>query len=358
MGIGYFRGNKHKKSQDMNIKYFVRKFISTVIFPGLVLAAAGCSDEEDDELIGNWVKVSDFDGVARCAAVTFTIDGKVYLATGGYGGYKYRLNDLWQFNEDNGTWTQKASLPGEARTYAAAFGTGQYGYLGLGYDGDNYLRDFWKYDPASNSWSEAADFGGTARRAAVAFSVGGTGYVGCGFDGNHLKDFWKYDEQDDKWIQVTSIGGSKRIGASSFVIGETAYIVGGENNSETVTDFWAYNASSDKWTELREISNVSEDDYDDDYSSIARSYGVAFVMNGLAYFTCGENGGSGMTSCWEYNPSSDLWTERSSFEAGTRSEAVGFSLNNRGFVLTGKSGTYQYDDMWEFFPRDESDEND
>ena len=109
---------------------------------------------------------------------------------------------------------------------------------------------------------------------------------------------------------------------------------------------------------MREISNVSEDDYDDDYSSIARSYGVAFVMNGLAYFTCGENGGSGMTSCWEYNPSSDLWTERSSFEAGTRSEAVGFSLNNRGFVLTGKSGTYQYDDMWEFFPRDESDEND
>ena len=46
------------------------------------------------------------------------------------------------------------------------------------------------------------------------------------------------------------------------------------------------------------------------------------------------------------------------FPAGTRSEAVGFSINNRGFVLTGKSGTYQYDDMWEFFPTEEYDEND
>lgn len=142
------------------------------------------------------------------------------------------------------------------------------------------------------------------------------------------------------------------------MIDGTAYVVGGENNSESVTDFWAFDASSGTWTELREIDDASDEDYDDDYGSIARSYGVAFTINGLGYFTCGEDAGSGMTSTWEYDPSSDQWTERSSFEAGTRSEAVGFSLDNRGFVLTGKSGSYQYDDMWEFFPRDEYDEND
>ena len=76
------------------------------------------------------------------------------------------------------------------------------------------------------------------------------------------------------------------------------------------------------------------------------------------YFTCGENAGSGRSTTWEYNPSEDLWTERTSFEGGTRSEAVGFSLDNRGFVLTGKSGTTQYDDMWEFFPTQEYDSND
>ena len=205
------------------------------------LPVGGCSDDDDeDELVGNWVKVSDFDGVARCSAVTFTVDGKVYVAAGGYGGYKYKLNDLWAFNEDSGTWTQMASMEGEARTYAVGFSTDRYGYVGLGYDGDNYLKDFWRYDPASNSWSQVSDFGGSARRAAVSFSVLGTGYVGCGFDGNHLKDFWKYNEDADSWEQITSIGGSKRIGASSFVIDDIAYVVGGENNSDVVTDFWAF----------------------------------------------------------------------------------------------------------------------
>ena len=333
---------------------------------GLVLLAAAltffivpsCSSDEEEELIGNWVKVSDFDGVARCSAVTFTVDGVVYVATGGYGGYKYRLKDLWMFNESTGTWTQKAEMGGVARTYAVGFGTNRYGYVGLGYDGDNYLRDFWQYDPSSNTWKQAADFGGSARRAAVAFSVGGKGYVGCGYDGNHLKDFWRYDEDSDSWVQITSIGGSKRMGASSFVIDNTAYIVGGENNSECVTDFWAFDPTDETWTEKREIRNISDEDYDDDYGTIARSFGVTFTMYGLGYFTCGEDAGSGRSSTWEYNPVRDLWTERTSYEAGTRSEAVGFSLNDRGFVLTGKSGTYQYDDMWEFFPSDEYDEYD
>ena len=197
-----------------------------------------------------------------------------------------------------------------------------------------------------------------ARTYAVGFGTDQYGYVGCGYDGNHLKDFWRYDEGSDSWTQITSIGGSKRMGASAFVIDGTAYVVGGENNSESVTDFWAFYPDTETWTGKREISNVSDEDYDDDYSTIARSYGVTFTMYGLGYFTCGENAGSGRTSTWEYNPVDDTWTERTAYEAGTRSEAVGFSVGNRGFVLTGKSGTYQYDDMWEFFPSDEYDEYD
>ena len=141
-----------------------------VIFFQYLLPSCSIDDEED--LVGNWVKVSDFDGVSRCSAVTFTAGGQVYVATGGYGG-------------------------------------------------------------------------------------------------------------------------SKRMGASAFVIDGTAYVVGGENNSESVTDFWAFDPDTETWTEKREISNVSDDDYDDDYSTIARSYGVAFTMYGLGYLTCGENAGSG-----------------------------------------------------------------
>lgn len=150
--------------------------------------------------------------------------------------------------------------------------------------------------------------------------------------------------RDKAWSRIfvgknggfASIGGSKRIGASSFVIDDIAYVVGGENNSDVVADFWAFDPSSGTWTEKREISNVCDEDYDDDYSTIPRSYGVAFAMYGLGYFTCGENAGSGRSNTWEYNPADDTWTERTSFEGGTRTEAVGFSINNNGYVLTWK----------------------
>ena len=50
----------------------------------VVLPFGGCTDDDDeDELVGNWSKVSDFDGVARCSAVTFTVNGNVYVAAGG-----------------------------------------------------------------------------------------------------------------------------------------------------------------------------------------------------------------------------------------------------------------------------------
>ena len=85
------------------------------------------------------------------------------------------------------------------------------------------------------------------------------------------------------------------MGASSFVIYNVAFVVGGENNSECVTDFWAFDPSGETWIEKRKISNVSDDD---DYATIARSYGVAFTMYGLGYLTCGENAGSGRNNTW------------------------------------------------------------
>lgn len=70
--------------------FMSRKFYG-LIAAAIVLPAAvfvsGCSDGEEEELVGNWEKVSDFDGVARCSAVTFSVGGTVYVSSGGYGGY-------------------------------------------------------------------------------------------------------------------------------------------------------------------------------------------------------------------------------------------------------------------------------
>lgn len=223
------------------------------------LVFGSCSDDDDDDLIGYWVRMSDFDGLARGEASGFTIGNKGYLACG-FDGSKNneRMSDLWEYDMEMDAWMQKADFPGSARSKATAFSIGDKGYLGTGYNyttegGEVYLNDFWEYDPASNTWTQKADFPGSARYDAVSFSVLGKGYIGAGYDGNYLKDFYAYEPSSNSWQQIVSIGGTKRQGASSFVIDDVAYICCGQNNGEYVYDFWKYDPASGSWTQLREI---------------------------------------------------------------------------------------------------------
>lgn len=319
------------------------------------LVFGSCSDDDDDDLIGYWVRMSDFDGLARGETSGFTIGNKGYLACG-FDGSKNneRMSDLWEYDMEMDAWMQKADFPGSARSKATAFSIGDKGYLGTGYNyttegGEVYLNDFWEYDPASNTWTQKADFLGSARYDAVSFSVLGKGYIGAGYDGNYLKDFYAYEPSSNSWQQIVSIGGTKRQGASSFVIDDVAYICCGQNNGEYVYDFWKYDPASGTWTQLRDISNTSDEEYDDDYSTITRLHANTFVIDGSAYLTCGESG-SIVSSTWKYYPATDLWEEVHEFKGSARTEAVAFSNGERGFVATGKSGTTRFDDIWELNP--------
>src|SRR5207249_3597540 len=192
-------------------------------------------------------------------------------------------------------------------------------------------------DPALNQWTQKADFIGSARYDAVGFSISDRGYISCGFDGNYLKDLWQYDPSENQWTQKASIGGTKRFAAATFVINNKAYICSGNNNGSALNDLWMYDASSDTWTEKRQLTNVSTDTYDDNYSNIARYNGVAFVMDNYAYLSTGENG-SLISNTWQYDPAADVWTEKTAFEGSPRTVAVAYNLGNLGFLLTGSSG--------------------
>lgn len=317
------------------------------------LVFAGCSNDDDEELLGNWIKKSSFDGPARSSATSFVIGSYAYVATG-YTGDEY-LKDLWAYNSDGDYWEQKADFTGVARSSASGFSIDGNGYIGLGYDGTNKLKDFFQYNPNNNTWTQKADFTGTARYSAVGFQVGGKGYFGTGYDGNYLKDFFQYDASSDSWTQLNGFSGNKRRNAAVFVIDDKAYLGTGINNGAYQVDFWMFDPSTETWTRKRDIDQDTDDSesYNDDYV-IVRSNASAFTMNGLGYIACGESS----KTIWEYDPATDVWSEKTALEGSGRTDAIGFSINERGFVLLGRSGSSYYDDVWEFKPLEEQNDDD
>lgn len=327
----------------------------------LLLSLAACTDDTD-YTAGVWYRRSDFDGVARMDAAGFTIGNKGYLCGGYRGSKKERLKDLWEYDITNDWWTQCKSMPDEAiaRNAATGFTVGEKGYIVCGYDANtySYLDDCWEYNPATDEWTEKDAFGGGARRYALAFGIGDYGYVGTGYNDNYLKDFYRFDPSaasGSQWTIINGFGGQKRRGGMAFVIDNVAYICGGENNNSDVTDFWSFDpSSSTPWKQLRDITNSSDDDYDDDYSSITRCYACAFVIDGKGYVTLGQiSGGSLRSNYWIYDPTTDLWDgdDLTSFEGSPRVKAVCFSTGKRGVIATGgtESSSY-YDDVWELSP--------
>ncbi|WP_126974068.1 Kelch repeat-containing protein [Gynurincola endophyticus] len=333
------------------------------IYSGLIIAVSsltllsGCTKDTDadDDLIGNWARSYDFDGNARSEAVSFTIGDKVYIATG--YNERERFADVWEFDLNKKYWKQVAAFPGTARNSAVAFTVNGKGYIATGYDGQFRLNDVWEYDPAGDSWTKKADFPGGGRYDAVGFAINGKGYISSGYDGNYLKDLWEYDPASDNWTQKASLGGTKRTAAVAFVVNNKAYICSGNNNGSVLNDLWIYDPATDDWTEKRKLTNSSDDSYDDDYANIARYNASVFQIDNLIYLVGGESG-SLISAVWAYNPETDLWIQKTSFEGTSRVGAIGFNVNNRGFLITGRNGTLHFDNGYEFFPYDEVNEND
>ncbi len=335
---------------------FINILLGIVVFP-LILISLGCDDsnDDDDELIGNWFELSDFEGVPRSGAVVFCIDDKAYIGTG-YDGTD-RLNDFWRYDPAVDGWTRIADFPGSPRNGAVAFATDSKGYVGTGYDGKKKLKDFWEYDPQTNSWTQIDSLIGTARYGAVAFAINNKGYVGTGYDGWALKDFYEYDPATGQWTQKLSLRGGKRQNAVAFVIDNKGYVCTGIDNASYETDLWEYDPILDTWTRKRDIADVSDDDYDDDYSNISGIYKVSFSLNGKGYIATGGYSSPG-SYVWEYDPILDLWEQKTSFESSGRIEAVGFSIGNIGYITTGRNSSYYFDDLWGFYPDVEQVDND
>jgi N-acetylneuraminic acid mutarotase len=333
--------------KKMNNKSALRFLFLSAI---LVLSYSCSNDDDDDDTLGNWVKKSTFNEEARSSSTAFTIGNIGYMGTG-YDGDDY-YKDFWSYDMDTNSWQQLSDFPGLERSSAVSFVINNEGYIGTGYNGDSNeeLSDFYKYNVSSNSWTQISDFGGSGRYGAVGFGSDSFGYVGTGYDGSDKKDFWKYDPVADSWTEVFGFGGDKRRDGVTFTIDSDVYLGTGISNGVYEEDFWVFNLDTEVWTELEDVDE-DENDY------VTRSNAVAFSINGKGYVACGDYSGS-VSTVYEYTPSTQGWEEKTEFELYARRDAISFNNGDRAFVALGRNGTLYLDDNMEFFPNAEQDDDD
>lgn len=344
----------------------MNKLFSFLLCLFVIAVLSGCSSsDEEEDLAGDWIRQSDFEGVSRSDAASFVIDNNAYVGTGytSATSTETRLSDFWKYDPTQDNWYSIAAFPGKARSKAVAFAANGKGYVGLGTDGTNVLRDFWEYNPASNTWKQIADFPTSkGRYGAVAFSLNENGYVGCGNDGdNDQQDFYMYDPTGNNWTQVSSMK-SKRVNPFVFVINGKAYVGGGSNNGAYVYTFYAFDPNANTWTRLHSLYPDGDDEEtdaiqgNDDYDyNLQRASAVAFSLNGYGYISTGTYN-SVLNTTWQYNPGKDVWNQVDAFEGSSREGAIGFALHNLGYIATGRSGTTRLDDLWKYDPNTSDDD--
>ena len=289
-------------------------------------------------------------------ACSFSIGDKGYIVTGINADFT-GSSKLWEYDQEADTWSTKADFLGVSRTQAVAFTIGSKAYVGTGasVEGSIELNDFWEWDQLTDTWTQKANFGGSARRHATGFSVDGKGYIGTGAKPGmswiFYKDFWEYDPITDSWTQKTDFP-SMRYGAAGFSIENKGYICTGGSNESFVpfpNDLQEYDPASDTWTAKAEIPATMG------LAGAGRSYSSHFCIGSKVYIGTGVYVDTSITwlplytnDFWEWDQTTNTWTELAEFGGGCRQWAIGFAIGSKGYMGTGEYSGSGFNDLWEY----------
>ena len=293
-----------------------------------------------------WTKLNDVGMGKRERATGFSIGGRGYLC-GGVDTAEVIHKDLWAYNPQSDSWTQKADLPGPARRDAISFVVDNFAYVGSGMDSisgpsGTTLKDFWRYEPSTNTWAAIADFpgaGGEGIYFATGFSVGGKGYLCGGKMGSTLysSQLWEYKPSNNQWLQRANFPGGVRYQMLSFVVGSKAYVGMGTDQNIFKKDVYCYDPGANNWQAIAPFPGYE------------RGSASAFTLEQRGFVCLGNNGGL-LADLIEYNPKTDSWTLRAVYGGSERKSAVSFVIDNKAYVGTGNGYSGKKDSWYMYAP--------
>ncbi len=250
-----------------------------------------------------------------------------------------QMGNLWSKTDDFGA---------GQRSRAVGFSLNGRGYVSCGLDtADQVTNDLWQFDPASATWTQKANLPGLPRRNAVAFVIGSYAYVGTGVDnvdaptGDILHDFWRYDPTTNSWSGIADfpVGGNDGVYfATAFALDGKGYVCGGKYGPDDYSDaFYEYKPSLDKWSVRSSFPGGPR-------------YQLASVVGyNKAYIGLGTDEDIHRKDWWEYNPGSNTWQQKTNIPGQGRANVISFTIAGRPHIGLGSDGGYQ-NDLWEYLP--------
>ncbi len=132
---------------------------------------------------------------ARVGAIAMVVNNKAYLGMGysfiTFNGQKIKQykNDWIQYDPSSIFFLNRATFPGARRTNAKGFVLNGLPYVGFGKDGSNYFKDMWRYNSNDNTWTQKENLPGAAFTGSIGtFTKEGKGFLVKG----SLSEFWRY----------------------------------------------------------------------------------------------------------------------------------------------------------------------
>lgn len=176
-----------------------------------------------DPATETWSERSAFGGGARDGCWTFVIGDKGYVGSGFNGSGV--VPDFWQYDFATDSWSQLAS-PLPPLLFASSFTIDGVGYVVGGWGGVESDLLF-AFDAATGTWTQKASLPGEPRQAGVGFAWEGVGYYGAGMTGytETFDDFYRYSPAEDRWEKLEeAYPEDESAWGSAFVIGDDLYV--------------------------------------------------------------------------------------------------------------------------------------
>ncbi len=231
-----------------------------------------------DPTTDKWSRLSDFPSTGLDMAISFVIDDVAYVALGRY--YDQSINGYnittYAYEVANDNWKEMQQFPGIGRTGSVSFVANGKGYVVGGYkEKEAYTDEIWCYDPQNNSWTQKNDFP-LALTGCFTFTLNGIVYVGGGYNLNdNIRNttLYKYDIASDSW-SVAYTDCEVLIYSTGFSSGDKCYVAGGEGELGKESLFMSFDGK--EWSTMGSFGEI-------------RKKSSSFVLNGSFYLVCGEN---------------------------------------------------------------------